>query len=486
MDQLRRLWLRDMKRFLLTLLLACNSSPGDNCDAGCVTDGGSTPPISGGGCDTSKPPSQGGCAVDDTDGYFVSPSGSDTASGAKATPFKTVGKGVAAATATPLKPNVYVCAGTYPENLVIQGTPAGVALHGGFDCTSWAQVNAPTTVSPPYVTNPPPYPLHVLGAAALVESMTLIAPDVTDPGVSSLAVLIDSSVGVTFRRATVLAGKAGDGVTPTAPQPVVAALNGNNGAFQVYGAMISCSCTTDVSIGGQGGGTTTDGGLAEPEAGAPIVNGDMTKGQPGTQGGSPGCNGGNGSDGLAGKTGNSTGTYGGLTPGGWKPSPGGAGIVGGTAQGGAGGWWNVGSPAICGGGGACGGCGGAGGGGGSGGGASVAVGVLNTPLRIRLSTLRAGVAGNGGDGGLGQLGQPGGSGGTGTPCYGGSGGTGGAGGAGGGGAGGIAVGIAMFNTTPDVDSQSSVLGGTAGKGGHDGSSQALKAIDGIADAMHSF
>jgi hypothetical protein len=100
--------------------------------------------------------------------------------------------------------------------------------------------------------------------------------------------------------------------------------------------------------------------------------------------------------------------------------------------------------------------------------------------------VQAGKAGNGGAGGAGQLGQPGGTGGGGGSCLGGNGGIGGAGGAGGGGAGGVSVAVATNQgTTPDVDSFSTVLAGTPGQGGLDGTG-ANKAIDGIAQAVHAF
>ena len=68
-----------------------NSCQGASC---ANPDSGGAPSISGGGCDSAKPPAQGGCAVADADGFFVSPSGNDAADGSKATPFKTIGKGV--------------------------------------------------------------------------------------------------------------------------------------------------------------------------------------------------------------------------------------------------------------------------------------------------------------------------------------------------------------------------------------------------------
>ena len=460
----------------LFVSLECGNDS-ETCDGGACTDA-SVPAVSGGGCDTSKPASQGGCAVDDTDGYFVSPAGSDTAAGSKVAPFATIGKGIAAAAGDASKPNVYVCQGTYAENLVIQGAPAGVALHGGFDCATWTESSAPVSVAPASGL-----PLHVLGAAALVESMTLTAADATDPGGSSIAALVDGSPGMTFRRARVASGKGMAGATPTPPPVASAAANGNNGAQSVFAFAKSCACTNDVSVGGQGGGYL-DGGVLDPEAGAPTIAADPDAGQPGISAGPPQCNGGTGADGPAGKAGSSTGTLGELTANGWIPSPGGAGGAGSTAQGGGGGFYNIGSPIFCGGSGACGGCGGAGGAGGGGGGASIAIVGIDSTMRVQASMVQAGSGGNGGNGSLGQAGQPGGTGGTGSPCNGGPGGTGGAGGPGGGGAGGISVAIAT-NGTPDIDSSSSVLAGAPGQGGLDGSG-ASKAIDGIAGATHKF
>ncbi len=463
------------------------SSPSPCTGASCV-DASQVPGVSGGGCDSGKPASQGGCAVDDSDGFFVSLTGSDTATGAKTAPFQTINKGILAAAANAQKPNVYVCAGTYAENLVIQNAPAGVAIHGGFDCASWAPGTAPTTVAPAWQTGStsPQFVLHVLGVAAVVEGMTLTAPDATDPGASSVVAYVDGSPGMTFRRATVTAGAASDGVTATPPAPLAAAANGNAGAFETVAPAKSCQCASDTTIGGQGGGLNDAGVQIDAAPGAPVINGDTTKGQAGIGYDiDASCFGGVGSDGIVGKAGTSTGTYGGLTSTGWMPSPGGAGTSGGTAQGGGGAAWPISGNTACGGSGACGGCGGIGGMGGSGGGGSIAVAASSSVLRVQASTIHAGKAGNGGDGSAGQAGQPGGTGGGGV-CTGGNGGTGGAGGAGGGGAGGVSIGIATFATTPDVDAQSTVLSGTAGQGGHDATATQTKAIDGIAGAVHSF
>ncbi len=57
----------------------------------------------------------------------------------------------------------------------------------------------------------------------------------------------------------------------------------------------------------------------------------------------------------------------------------------------------------------------------------------------------------------------------------------------GGGAGVVSVAIATFVTIPvDIDTSSTLLGGTAGQGGHDGTAVANKAIDGISAPLQGF
>ncbi len=48
------------------------------------------------------------------------------------------------------------------------------------------------------------------------------------------------------------------------------------------------------------------------------------------------------------------------------------------------------------------------------------------------------------------------------------------------------IAFAPSNATPDIDTQSTVLAGTAGQGGKDGSAVQAKAIDGIAEPVHAF
>ncbi|HXU73133.1 MAG TPA: hypothetical protein VN947_27630 [Polyangia bacterium] len=64
---------------------------------------------------------------------FVSPSGDDANSGCDPTvPRKTIGAALGVGTATDIR----VCKGTYPEHVQVA---TAVALHGGYDCTSWTR-----------------------------------------------------------------------------------------------------------------------------------------------------------------------------------------------------------------------------------------------------------------------------------------------------------------------------------------------------------
>jgi hypothetical protein len=474
---MRGRWLFCLAAGALLAMVECGNDS-STCDGGSCVDSG-VPSVSGGGCDSSKPASAGGCAVDDSDGFFVSPSGADTNAGSKLAPFKTIAAGIAAVSAAAKQPNVYVCAGSYPENLVIKNAPAGVALHGGFDCTSWSQTNAATTVAPAWIANAttPQYVLFVDATAALVEGLTLNAPNAGDPGASSIAAFVSASPGMTVRRSTIVSGNGNTGADGVQPTALGANSSGNSTADGTSPPAKVCTCSTDSTTGGNGGGFV-DGGFVPPGNGLP----DLDAGRAGTMFAPQGNSGG---DALPGKTGSSTGTLGELTSNGWLTSSGATGTTGGTAQGGGGAYGDPGS-GVSGGSGGCGGCGGLGGPGGGGGGGSIGIAALATTLRVQSSTIRSGNGGNGGNGALGQTGQAGGIGGKNQAPGGGAGGTGGGGGSGGGGAGGISVAIATVTTTPDIDQQSSILAGVAGLGGKDATAAQTKAIDGITATVHAF
>ncbi len=460
-------------------VVACSDSKcpaGQACDG--VDGGGIAPPdVSGGGCDSNKPAAQGGCAVDDSDGFFVAAGGNDSGPGTRDQPFLTIGAGVSAAKAG-AKKNVYVCAGKYDESIVIDAAASGVALHGGFACPgsadAWKHTGAPTLVQP----SKPGLVLKVAGSPAVIEDLSLVAADAVDPGDSSVVALVDAAPGMTFRRATLTAGNGMTGAAGAAIAQAAQQSSGKDATLQAEGNSTTCTCGDGSSTTGGHGSHFGVGGTA----GQPTVDGDLTTGLPGDN---TYCNGtghgGGGHDGDPGAASNGATSFGQLTSQGWAPQGGAVGKAGSVAQGGGGGGGE--GPGGNGGGGGCGGCGGAGGAGGEGGGGSIAILSLNSTLRLQFSTVRTGKAGDGGDGNSGQIGQVGGVGGGGAPvstpgCDGGNGGNGGNGGPGGGGAGGVSYGIAYIGAAPDVDTVTIITPGTAGKAGHGGAPQ-VPAGDGV-------
>ncbi|HEX7600188.1 MAG TPA: hypothetical protein VF316_01240, partial [Polyangiaceae bacterium] len=447
--------------FLGTLLLSmqCGS------DGEPVTGKPQDPPdVSGGGCDASKTPAAGGCPVTDDDGFFVSPTGVDTNPGTKAAPFKTVGAGINASK-TSAKRNVYICAGTYDEQLLIDTAALGVALHGGFTCTDWSYSAAKTTVAPQKAG----YVLKVSGSPAVVEDLELVAKDGDVPGASSIVAFVEAAPGLTFRRGRLVAGNgaAGKNGDPIAPY-AVPATKGADVPGVGETPMTTCSCGSATTTGGRGGSSTQTAGAGTPTiAGAPTFAGqpfNLCGGN--TQ---PGAN--PGADGKAATLARGASNIGALSSQGWTSAKGEDGIDGDVAQGGGGGTGNA---AYHSSGGGCGGCGGKGAAGGTGGGASIALAVLNSTVRVQGSEVVTGNGGTGGNGGDAQQGQDGGGAGAlfvgGLPgCYGAAGGRGGNGAGGGGGAGGSSIGILSVGAKSlDVDKAAKFTVGKIGSGGNGG------------------
>lgn len=448
------------------------------------------PDITGGGCDAAKSPAEGGCEVSDASGIFVSPAGADTNPGTKAAPLKTVQAGVNAAKKDANKRNVFVCEGTYDEQIVIDDAAQGIALHGGFGCGDWAY-GAKSVVLAPSKAG---VVVKVAGSAGLLETFELRAKDGDVPGASSIVVFVEAAPGMTFRRTKVFAGKGAAGKAGDSAAPFsVPALDGNDAAGGQPAPQRSCSCGSSSSVGGSGGGGTP-GVLAS--AGTPTIAGaDATAGKPFSISSSP-CNGAggpgayDGASGLAGDVVKGASTIGTLASQGWKAEPGQPGKEGGVAQGGGGG---AGLPTVhVSSGGGCGGCGGKAGGAGEGGGASIGIAALNSTLRVQSSTITTADGGDGGKGGDGAVGQVGGKGGGPDPvgypwCKGGAGGKGGDGSGGGGGAGGSSLGIVVVGSKElDVDKASSFTIGSAKPGGAGGGPKGATGgfgIDGFAAAI---
>jgi hypothetical protein len=388
--------------------------------------------------------------LDESKALFVSnPNGNDgTGVGTRDKPFKTVNAALAKIDAA--KRRIYICEGTYAEDVALTATHSGVSLFGGVDC-KWAAAS----VKPVIGTSANPFKSD--GAAGL--AIGDIAVEAKDASAGSSIAFFVHGGDVTLRNVRLKAGKGAagsDGVAaPFTNFPSQTDLNGiaspdtNTGGGE---RLVTCP-----------GGAQTKGG----SGGNPGV-----PGSPGTPG--P-ANGGTASDCstvVVGKAASAAlGAGGASTPGtldvtGWLSTPGTKGDTGAPGQGGGGGFGVLGA----GGGGGAGGCGGAGGPGGQGGGASIALAALAATVSLSTSVLLATDAGPGGSGAIGQDGQTifGFRGvGTGNACNGGAGGTGGAGGAGGGGAGGSSFGIVFKGSKPTTDPQtdSAIQFGTKGTGG---------------------
>ena len=403
------------------------------------------------GCDLAKSPKDAPSCVDDGVGVFVSPTGSDGASGTKSAPVKSVAKGVEVA-ATRGLPRVYVCEGTYDANVELK---SAVSVYGGLSC-AWAYTGAKPKLAPPKgvalkVTK-------VTGAVVLEDLEVVGSADPSVPGDSAVAVFVSESTDVTLRNVAAKAGDASDGAPGLGSSNYASAAKDGTGATQGATA-VSCTCADNSSsTGGKGGGLGAGG---DPGSASPAV-GDINSGLGGATctAGTVGANGPSGAKAVAGQS-VATLSASGFASGPLAPA-GGNGLP---AQGGGGGGGRTGVAA--GGGGACGGCGGGGGKGGSTGGSTFALAAFNATVKLEGGTVVSSRAGLGGQGGAGQVGQAGSANGGVGACDGGPGGAGAGGSGGAGGAGGHSAPIAFSGTEPKVTG-TTLTPGTAGKGGAGG------------------
>ncbi|MCL2723593.1 MAG: DUF1565 domain-containing protein [Polyangiaceae bacterium] len=448
------------------------------------------PPISDAGDD--EPPT-------DDKGVFVSNMGSDANDGTMEAPVRTIGK---ALTLLGGKPNVYVCAGNYAEQVVLDGSISVSDIYGGFDCTSW-QYNAgnQTVVKSPNSD----YALKIADFTSLItiSDMEFDARDATTSGASSIAVFV-SNANVKFERSAIVAGKGNDGADGQTRSNYSGsnAPSGNPASGSTGGTARTCACTnnsiTTGGHGGNGGSPATNGDVGTPFEDccglAGVANQTCGTGAvPGTGGGQWGAHGDDGLDGVgaaAPPAGTVTAAFGSLDNMGWHPALSAAGEDGRTGQGGGGGGgsYNASTGATGGGGGGgCGGCGGAGGGAAQAGGASIALLSFRSTVTLDDSSLSAGNAGNGGVGAIGQSyqwGSDGGAGGANGGCQGGGGGEGGNGGASAGGAGGVSAGVLWIgDVEPAHNAATRITSGSAGVKGAGGKPGVNNGPSGVAGAV---
>jgi len=457
--------------------------------------------VEAGACDPTRPPSSEPCVIAETYGVFVSPSGSDANSGTRAAPVQTIGHGMDLAKAAGKR--VYVCAGSFAEQLVVAASRDGVAVYGALDCATWSYGTANKVVVTPAQAG---YALELEGlqTGATFEDVEFDAQGAPSgsAGESSITVFASSSENVAFERVTVVAGNATDGASGVSPAPTSEAGAGTNNWYgtppdysELNGAsagdaggapMTTCACADQSSsTGGAGGGPKN---IPTPTAGLPSY-GDAGAGAGGMNavmcgnGGSPTTS---GADAPMNAADTPSTTLGACSASGWSPATGVAGADGKPGQGGGGGGNGRFSDGS-GGGGACGGCGGAGGQPGAGGGSSIALLAYQSSITLTSCVLTAGTAGNGGAGGGGEAGQTGGViGGNGTMagCPGAGGGAGAGANGGQGGPGGLSLGIGYSGAPPTIDgavvsqaaTYAGITSGSAGSGGADGAKGAAASL----------
>ena len=458
-------------------------------DAACVANGGADLPdddFADSNCD--------GIDGDRAHAIFVAPAGNDSSPGALETPLKTIAKALTIAASS--HKDVYVCTGTYAENVAVA---QGVGIYGGYDCThGWQRTNDRATIAP---SKGIPLSMRDVASAVTIDRVTLKAADAYDASASSIAALVVRSANVTLNHASLEAGRGADGAMPDPPKartgtataggdgqalpPITCSLNATAqpAACSSFGAAgFRSGDFTHEGLGGQGGrggnirmtpGDAHPGGSGGPSGlgGTGGVGVDGFSGLPGTDGAS-------GKSAMVG--------VGAFNADGYVASnvgaDGAAGSPGGGGGGGAGGATESdGISAYCvGGGGGQGGYGGAGGDAAKGsgaGGASIALVAIDSAVSLVRTQIATSTGGRGGasvSGAPGQLGGAGGKGGVGTvgvrfahDCdahSGGFGAHGGGGGAGGAGGGGPAIGIFSNAASPKTSGVTFNIG-TAGRGG---------------------
>ena len=451
-------------------------------------------------CDPSKDPKDDPLCVSDALGICVSPNGDDAHPGTKELPVQTIAKAISL---TETVKRIYVCEGTYAEDVSIAPPADGISLFGGFSCADWSYTGTKAQLGKSNLA----LAITATHSPITIEDVYVRAATGELGNPSSIAALVANATGtVTFRRVSLNAGSgvAGpDGVTgsnydatlvPTDPKIKGIDATGGGAGF---GAAQPCSALCSdgkASAGGAGGrgGTSALGGATG--SATPVITGLITPndGAGGTADTGAGCTAGDhgGDATLAGLDAPSPTTLGALVASGWNASTSPDGANGGTGEGGGGG----GGAKLTddthggGGGGACGGCGGAGGAAGVGGGSSIALAILSSPVTVVASELHAGDGANGGTGVGGQIGQSGGVGGAGSApgCAGGFGGRGSAGGTGAGGVGGSSVAVLYTGTVPTLDSstQGAMTFGAKGLKGIGGKPGVNDGIDGVAMTVH--
>lgn len=218
------------------------------------------------GCDLTKSPKDSAACIDNAVGVFVAPNGDDSAAGTKTLPLKTIAKGVEAAAAKGL-PRVYVCEGTYAENVEVKSP---VSIYGGLSC-AWASTDVKPKLAPPKGIA---LRITKVSGGVLVEDMEIVgSADAATPGDSAIGVFVSESTGVTLRNDAISAGAgtAGSKGASRSNYTGAAATGGGNSNGATAGTGASCTCvdgnTSKGGNGAAGNGVGIGDGSSNPAVG---------------------------------------------------------------------------------------------------------------------------------------------------------------------------------------------------------------------------
>ncbi len=208
-----------------------------------------------------------------TNAIFVDTvTGADTNPGTMASPMKTIGAAItAASTASPAK-DVYVSKGLYAETITMA---SGVSIYGGYDAANqWQRANANvTTIASPNATG---VLANGLGAAQDIQLFTVTANDAqgqtaTGDGKSSIGILVvDSSAGVTIAGCNVAAGAGAKGADGSPGGTGTQGGKGGDGSGQGNGG-------AGTGCGGANGGPGGAGEVPARTPGAMAIRGRASR-----------------------------------------------------------------------------------------------------------------------------------------------------------------------------------------------------------------
>lgn len=346
-------------------------------------------------------------------GIFVSLAGTSDGEGTREKPISSIASALTKAKEQGKR--VYVCQGTYKENIVLLDA---VSISGGYECAAeWTATNdgrsrieAPT--SPAVRAKDIVHPTNFIG-------FDVVAPDGDIANSSSIGLIVENSKQLRISRSSITAGKglAGASGTESSPPGPGAATSGGQG----LGSSIFYDSAPPSREGGQGGKSACGGKEGGDGGSGGVMKCSLHIRADGVQSyymayttaaGTPELRG--GAAGASGKDGTSAQGLGTLSSDGYVPADGTMGSHGSPGDGGSGGAPD--DDVACtashqdmyvakasGPGGGAGGCGGVAGTPGKGGGASIAALVLSSSDLIFEDTKL--LAGKGGDGGKGTLGS---------------------------------------------------------------------------------